>query len=444
MWQSIISIRKSRLFLVGSFLATALSIALSSTVSMAQITQPSLCANQLVAPPLTGNDPVVEVISEMGVARTGPHDDCRRVTPLPRGTRARVVATGMGPNRAKQLVPWSQLDYGAWIESSELRSASSPDVVADLTTVQTRILPEFAELVFPLSLPVPIEVQQGDRSLSLTLHNTQGKVQSLDESGTIQNWQVNSPRSFNNPVVMRGTWQNIGFESVRFNFQLKSQQQWGYRIRYEGNNFVLSLRQVPRLSSNPNRPLDGLRLVVDPGHGGSDSGAVGRFDGIAYMEKTLNMQFSEYLERELQNRGAIVTMTRTNDAALSLDDRQLIINRIAPTLAISIHHDSSASGRVGARGTSIYWFHPQSQPLASFLLDRFARLGNRPILNNNGVLQKPFAVTRPSIAPAVLLEVGFVSDRAEVTELAKPATQQRLAGVLAEAIERWIVTRTAA
>jgi N-acetylmuramoyl-L-alanine amidase len=444
MWQSIISIRKSRLFLVGSFLATALSIALSSTASMAQITQPSLCANQLVAPPLTGNDPVVEVVSELGVARTGPHDDCRRVTPLPRGTRARVVATGMGPNRAKQLVPWSQLDYGAWIESSELRSASSPDVVADLTTVQTRILPEFAELVFPLSLPVPIQVQQGDRSLSLTLHNTQGKVQSLDESGTIQNWQVNSPRSFNNPVVMRGTWQNIGFESVRFNFQLKSPQQWGYRIRYEGNNFVLSLRQVPLLSNNPDRPLDGLRLVVDPGHGGSDSGAVGRFDGIAYLEKNLNMQFSEYLENELQNRGAIVTMTRTNDATLSLDDRQVIIDRIAPTLAISIHHDSSASGRVGARGTSIYWFHPQSQPLASFLLDRFARLGNRPILNNNGVLQKPFAVTRPSIAPAVLLEVGFVSDRAEVIELAKPATQQRLAKVLAEAIERWIVTRAAA
>jgi N-acetylmuramoyl-L-alanine amidase len=62
-------------------------------------------------------------------------------------------------------------------------------------------------------------------------------------------------------------------------------------------------------------------------------------------------------------------------------------------------------------------------------------------LNNNGVIEKSFALARPSGAPAVLLEMGFMTDAAEITELAQPATQQRLAKVLANGIQQWIVSR---
>jgi N-acetylmuramoyl-L-alanine amidase len=438
-------LQKSWQFLTGLFVASLCVVGLWSQTSVAQ-NSASVCANDLVTPAIANLNsyPVYEVTKDLGVARVGPHDDCKRVTPLPRGTRARVVASATGPDRFKKIVPWSQLDYGAWIESSELQSlAVNLPLQSQLTSVTTRILPETTELVFPLSSPVPIEVQQGDRTFSLTFHNTNGAIRSLNEASKQQNWLANNIIKFTNPVIGQGSWQRAGAGDVRFNFQLKPRQQWGYQMRYEGNSFVLTLRQPPKLSYDINKPLKNLRIVVDPGHGGNDSGAASSFNGVSYQEKTVNLQLSEFLQRELQNRGAIVNMTRTTDVNPSLDDRQVIINRVAPALSISIHHDASASGRVGAEGASIYWYHPQSRNLAAFLLDYFSRNGNRPILNNNGVLQKSFAVARPSGAPAVLLEVGFMTSQKEITVLAKSATQQRLAKVLADGITQWIASQSA-
>jgi N-acetylmuramoyl-L-alanine amidase len=164
--------------------------------------------------------------------------------------------------------------------------------------------------------------------------------------------------------------------------------------------------------------------------------------GKTYEEKILNISFSQIFQKELQSRGAIVTMTRTTDINPSLDDRHNMINRTSPAVSISIHHDASTPGR--SRGASIYWYQPQSKNLAASLLSTFSKKGNRPILNNNGVIQKSLAVVRPSGAPAVLLEVGFMTDPQEVTELSKPATQQRLAKVLTDGITQWVVSQAAA
>lgn len=437
--------------LMVGLLAAACVIGFWPHTSSAQIIQPSLCANEIMAVPLgSGNFPVYEVIKELGVARTGPHDDCKRATPLPRGTRARVVGTATGPNRNQENVPWSRLDYGAWIESSELKpvnGAATQSVIS--STVNIRKSTETTELVFPLTSPVPIEILQGDRTFSLTFHNATSRIGYFKEADKLKYWVQTYPVKFANPVLATGTWQNISKETVRFNFQLKPKQQWGYQMRYEGNNFVLALRQPPKLIYNINQPLKGQRIVLDPGHGSDpgqdgkkESGAVGKTAaGVEYQEKDLNLQVSQLLERELQARGAIVTMTRNRDMFLSLDDRQVIINRVAPALSLSIHHDATAPGR-GAEGASVYWYHPQSKNLAASLFNYYTRNGKRPILNNDGVLQKSFAVARPSNAPAILLEMGFMSNQTELAELSQPATQQRLAKVLAEGITQWLVNQT--
>jgi N-acetylmuramoyl-L-alanine amidase len=442
-------VRKFRQLLVG-LLAAAAVVGFWPQVSKAQIIQPSLCANEIVAVALgNSNYPVYEVINDLGVARTGPHDDCKRATPLPRGTRARVVSTANGPDRAGATVPWSQLDYGAWILSSELRPVNTVALLSKIAgVVETRTATEATELVFPLSSPVPIEVLQGDRTLSLTFHNANSQLGSLRETGQLKSWLQNRTVMFTNPVIAQGSWQNITNNSARFTFQFKPKQQWGYQMRYEGNNFVLSLRQAPKLAYAIGKPLKNLRIVLDPGHGSDpgqggkkESGAVGKTAaGVEYQEKDLNLQVSQLLERELLDRGAIVTMTRNRDMFLSLDDRQTIINRVAPVLSLSIHHDATAPGR-GAVGASAYWYHQQSKNLAASLLGYYTRYGNRPILNNNGVLQKSFAVARPSSAPAILLEMGFMSNQQELAELAQPATQQRLVKVLADGIVQWVIAQ---
>jgi N-acetylmuramoyl-L-alanine amidase len=448
MHRSIFSSRKPWTVLIGLFVATYCAVGLWSSATVAQApptetnTPVSACASRLVQPAITNKSsfPLYQVIKDAGVARLGPDDDCARITPLPKGTKARVIATAEGPNRSRQPVPWSQLDYGAWIESSELTLANTPALVnAQITNVSTRAVAEATEILFPLSSAVPIQVAQADRLFSLTLHDTSSTIQTLTESNKAQKWV--STVKFTNPIVDRATWQKVGTDAIRFNFQLKPKQQWGYKLRYEGNTLVLALRQPPKIISNISQPLKGIKIVVDAGHGKEDSGAVGTANGVTYMEKTLNLQMATQLQQELQKRGAIVTMTRSTDLNPSLDDRQVIINQTAPALSISIHHDASASGRVGARGASIYWYHPQSQNLAASILSYFAREGKRPILNNNGVIEKSFAVARPTSAPAVLLEVGFMTAPEEVTELAQPATQQRLAKVLANGIQKWTIDR---
>lgn len=432
--------------LIGLFVTAYCTVGLWSSATVAQApptetnTPVNVCATKLVPPAIISKSgfPVYQVIKDAGVARLGPDDDCARLTPLPQGTKARVIATAQGPNRSRQLVSWSQLGYGAWIESSEITLANAGALVnAQLTNVSTRALAEATEIVFPLSSAVPIQVAQADRSFSLTLHDTSSIIQTLTENTRVQKWI--STVKFTNPVIDRATWQKVGADAMRFNFQLKPKQQWGYRLRYEGSSLVLTLRQPPKIISNISQPLKGIKIVVDAGHGKEDSGAVGTANGLTYLEKTLNLQLATQLQQELQKRGAIVTMTRSTDLNPSLDDRQAIINKTAPVLAISIHHDASASGRVGAKGASIYWYHPQSQNLAASILSYFAREGRRPILNNNGVIEKSFAVARPTVAPAVLLEVGFMTSPEEVTELAQPATQQRLARVLANGIQRWTI-----
>jgi N-acetylmuramoyl-L-alanine amidase len=450
MRRSIYAGRKPWQFLVGLFLSTLCLMGLwSSRIAAQEVpeniaqsqppTTANVCPLSLVAPMVNnkGSFPVYEVIKDAGVARLGPDDDCKRLTPLPRGTKARVIATANGPDRKRQIVPWSQLDYGAWIESSELVAATAP-VTSQLSNVSTRILPETTEIVFPISSPVPVQVLQGDRTFSLTLHNVgNNNVPTLIQGTKSQKW--NGTVRFTNPVISKASWQRVGTDQMRFDFQLKPKQQWGYQLRYVGNSLVLTLRQPPKVVSNISQPLKGVKIVVDPGHGNEDSGAVGQANGNTYLEKNLNLQLSSLLQQELQKKGAIVTMTRSTDLNPSLDDRQVIINQTAPAMSISIHHNAADREAVG---TSIYWYQPQSQNLAATLLNYFAREGKRPILNNNGVIEKSFAVARPTGAPAVLLEVGFMTTPTEVSELAQPATQQRLAKVLANGIQQWVIDRS--
>ena len=440
--------------------------------------QPSVCQETIY--PVTDIDPsnisIGEVAIESGIARTGAHDDCKRVTPLPQGTRARIVAQTTGPDRFKKIVPWYQLDYGAWIEASAMSIFTAPvPTQATIAVADVRADTAKTELVLPLSAPVPFEIQQNDRGFGITLYNTTGKISQLNlppalttaasplvktpaptsqslaigsitsspspTSPTVQplQWAANKFITLPNTGIATASWQAPTSDRVQINLQLRAQQQWGYQTAYRNNSLVITLRNPPQLSRNPQKPLSGLTVVVDPGHGGIDSGAVGRAYGNTYLEKTVNMQMSEYLQRALIDRGANVVMTRTTDINPSLDDRQVIINRTLPVVSISIHHDAGTPGR--SSGASIYWYQPQSQNFAAFLLDYFSTQGNRPILNNRGVIWRSFALARPSNTPAVLLEVGFMTDPPEITDLARPARQQELAGVLADGIAQWVVSK---
>ncbi|BAY13577.1 N-acetylmuramoyl-L-alanine amidase [Calothrix sp. NIES-2098] len=357
------------------------------------------------------NLPVVEVTADSGVARTGPSTDHSRLTPLPKGTRATVTG---------KEGEWLRLDYGAWINSKEtqvLAGAISPRTI--IRSVGYRKLPSATEIVFPLEAPVPVSVQQSDRAFSLTLYNTTA--------------QTDIVRTDDSPLISRLDWQQVAPGQVQYTFNLKKSQQWGYKLRYEGTSLVLTLRHPPTIKDKTRKPLSGIRILLDPGHGGKESGASGP---TGYLEKDVNLVVSKLLRDELVKRGATVVLTREDDRDVSLVERQAIINKEEPAIALSIHHNSlpDDGDAEKIKGFAAFWYNTQAHSLALFLHNYVVKNLGQP---SYGVFWDNLALTRPAAAPSVLLELGFMSNPNEFEQVVNPEHQKKMAKVLADGISEW-------
>ncbi|MEH1786065.1 MAG: N-acetylmuramoyl-L-alanine amidase [Nostoc sp.] len=356
--------------------------------------------------------PISEVTVESGVARTGPSTDYSRLTPLPKGTRATVTG---------REGEWLRLDYGAWINSKETRilpGAVPPQTI--IRSVGYRQLPSATEIVFPLQVPVPVSVQQSEQTLALTLYKTtaQTDIIRLDE----------------NPLIYRLDWQQEAPGQVKYTFNLKKAQQWGYKLRYDGTTLVLALRHPPKIGNTRRKPLANFKIVLDPGHGGKETGASGP---TGYLEKDVNLVVSKLLRDDLVKRGATVVMTREDDRELSLVERQAIISREEPAIALSIHHNSlpDDGDAEKIKGFAAFWYQPQAHNLAIFLHNYVVKKLGRP---SYGVFWDNLALTRPTAAPSVLLELGFMSNPDEFEQVVNPEEQKKIADAIAQGITEWL------
>lgn len=194
--------------------------------------------------------------------------------------------------------------------------------------------------------------------------------------------------------------------------------------------------------------LKGKRIMIDAGHGGEDSGAYNRYLGV--REKDVNLQVARMLKEELERRGAEVLLTRAGDARplppdapalldlssrsrADLQYRTALANQAGVDLFVSIHANA---GDPNDGGTEVYWSRenlnaPRSRHLAALAQNRLvAALG----LANRGVREEMFYVVKFTDAPAILVELGFISNAQEAALLATPEFQRRAAVALAEAL----------
>ncbi|WP_132867324.1 N-acetylmuramoyl-L-alanine amidase [Scytonema millei] len=410
------------------------------TLNGQTVTQPSPGKVTILSP---ANLAVVEVTANEGVARTGASTDYSRLTPLPKGTRAAVTG---------KEGEWLRLDYGGWINSKETRiipGAIPPRSL--IRSVSARRVPGATEIVFPLQVPVPVSIKQGDRSLTLTLHNTTAQTDTI--------------RFDDDPIISRLDWQQVTPDRLEYIFNLKSQQQWGYKLRYDGTSLILTLRHQPRTGRQvkiqnsklqasdsqlptpvragletrpyrlptPNSPLAGIKILLDPGHGGKETGALGP---TGYPEKDINLLMSKLVREQLEKRGATVYMTRESDIDLSLPDRVTIIDKIDPAIAISLHYNAlpDAGDAMKTQGLAAFWYHPQAHDLARFLHGYLVQKLNRP---DYGLYWNNLALTRPASAPTILLELGFMINPYEFEWIVNLQAQQQLASAIAQGITHW-------
>jgi N-acetylmuramoyl-L-alanine amidase len=292
-------------------------------------------------------------------------------------------------------------------------------------------------------------VQQGDRTFTLTLYNTTAQTDTI--------------RMDDDPVISRLDWQQLAPGQLQYTFNLKSQQQWGYNLRYEGTSLVLSLRHPPKAvaSSTHQRsgirepvstviygnniisgevvpssqsPLAGIKILLDPGHGGpEDSGSVGP---TGYPEKAVALVVSKLVRDQLVARGATVYMTREEDQDVGLQERVDMIEKLQPTIAISLHYNAlpDDGDAANTKGVGAFWYNTQAHSLAMFLHNYLVQKLNRP---SYGVFWNNLALTRPHTTPSVLLELGFMINPEEFEWVTNPQEQQKLAVTIADGITQW-------
>lgn len=357
---------------------------------------------------------IAEVTAESGTTRTGPSSDYSRLTPLPKGTQA--VITGREGD-------WLRLDYGAWIKSQETRSFSSAIPLRSIIRgVTSRQVDGATEILFPLEVPVPVAISQGTNTFTLTLYDTIAQTDII--------------RLNDDPLISRLDWHQIAPETIEYKFNLKTAQQWGYHLEYRGTTLVLSLRHPPKiqLDQKSSLPLSGIRIVIDPGHGGpEDLGGVGP---TGEREKQFTLIISKLVRDRLLAKGATVYMTRETDVDLDLPPRVALIEKQQPAIAISFHYNALPDqGDVfHTKGVGAFWYQPQAHSLAVFLHNYLIQKLGRP---DYGVFWDNLALTRPAIAPSILLELGFMTNPFEFEWVKDPQAQQQLADAIAEGITLW-------
>ncbi len=164
-------------------------------------------------------------------------------------------------------------------------------------------------------------------------------------------------------------------------------------------------------------------VVIDPGHGGMDSGVARNH----LQEKNLALDVALRLRPKLEAAGFHTVMTRSTDVFIPLDRRAEISNEHSDVFFVSIHFNDSPARAI--HGATVYYHTPMSAPMALAIVNSLGE-----ITTNRGIMTARFRVLRKNRYPAVLVECGFISNRAEAARCGSPDFREALADHIARAI----------
>ncbi len=185
---------------------------------------------------------------------------------------------------------------------------------------------------------------------------------------------------------------------------LTNNGETGYIANWLVESSVATTTQtrVPAITTT----LSEATIVIDPGHGGADPGAIGDY----MYEKQATVDTAAIIAQKLESVGANVILTRTGDESISLEERAYLSNSYGADLFISIHYDSTPEG-VYATGTTTYYYADSDNYVADLINDELSK--NLP-LPNNGSRFGNFLVLRENAQPAILLELGYMNNPDDV------------------------------
>ena len=172
------------------------------------------------------------------------------------------------------------------------------------------------------------------------------------------------------------------------------------------------------------KTLSGYHFVIDAGHGGKDTGAI----GSNVYEKTLTLATAKQVEQQLHAKGATVTLTRTDDTFIPLDERVKISNSTDTDVFISLHYNAFEDQSV--RGIYTFYYNGvENEKLANSVQKSLINYVN---FTDRGTKQADYQVLKDNKQPALLIELGFISNPEEQKIVQNDSFQEKAAkGIVA-------------
>ena len=241
------------------------------------------------------------------------------------------------------------------------------------------------------------------------------------------------------------TWRMVGLDPNRWRIKLFTPQysfkkigeglvekrkgniktnQKSFYIQNRGQNYL----RLPNVKQNK------FSVVIDPGHGGPDPGAIG-IGGI--RETDVVLEVSKIVKKLLSEKGVEVRLTRKNEVDLDLPQRVSFANNVDADIFVSIHANASRGKRRDINGLETFYFRGwKGRLLAKRIQNQILRVS--PGSPDRGVKQGRFHVIKNTRMPAVLVEIGFLTGRIDARRLEKTTHRKRIAYAIAKGILEYL------
>lgn len=238
-----------------------------------------------------------------------------------------------------------------------------------------------------------------------------------------------APDMSNSPLFRKAEWRKSGNTAVlRLTLREKG-QFYGYSAVWDNDGVLqLSFKHPSGIAKNPaSKPLQGVRIVLDPGHGGNSSGTYGTIPKL--YEKTLTLRYAKTLKNKLEALGATVAMTRTTDVNPDNPDmssRTAFARNNGTDLLISVHMNG-VKGQ-SASGCSIHYFNEYSYPINRQITDAMQAVEKTYGVGNRweACAWSPFFLCRVHDCPSILIEYGFMTNPKNMELLNSAAYEDKL------------------
>ncbi len=248
-----------------------------------------------------------------------------------------------------------------------------------------------------------------------------------------------------NKKINPHNWKLIGIDKNNWRIKLAAFPKNDFQTISEGNfsssnnlkkrsDYFVNLKNNIALANLPNVKKNKFYVVIDPGHGGPDSGAIG-IGGLRETDVVLDV--SKIVTNILNKKGVKVKMTRTNEIDLDLGPRVSMANNTKADIFVSIHANASVGKKRNINGLETFYYSGwKGRLLAEKIQKQIIKVS--PGSPDRGVRRGRYFVIKQTNMPAVLVEIGFVTGKLDGTRLRKDMHRERVAYAIAKGILEYL------